>query len=328
MKKTYLHTTKVLFALLTLVSLGLFTSCTNSVADDAGTTKGESATTREVTLKLSEEQVTTSTTSTTPMVRAVAAKSYYAINVYVKKGKGYEKFAYGLFDSPKDLKIVLQEGKKYKFECVKVENDKDTVYHDGDSYLKPFQVNGEPGTLTNRFVYSKEVNNDGMTEGVFSLTDSKTTRYPRVYTNYGELIDYDPATADSAKIPLRRSYFGLHFVVEPPKDGYVVFKYLENYSFEVHAGNATFDQNDIYTFHQIVNSTKEGYGGNIKLYSYWYSSNGAVSRDTTLIPLTRNTITTVNVSLHGSTPAGIGVSEEDGPMGNRTVDIRIDGGKE
>lgn len=325
MKKTYLHTTKVLFAFLTFVSLALFISCTNSVAEDAGTTKGESTTTREVTLKLSEEQVTT---STAPIVRAVAPKSYYAINVYLKKGDGYEKFAYGLFDSAKDLKIVLQEGKKYKFECVKVENYKDTVYHDGDSYLSPFRVNGKPGALTNTFVYSKNVNNDGMTEGVFSLTDTTTTRYPRVYTNYGELVDYDPATADSATIPLRRSYFGIHFVVEPPKDGYVVFRYLENYSFVVHAGDATYDQNEIYTFHQIVNSTKEDYGGNIKLYSDWYSSNGTVIGDTTLIPITRNTITTANVTLHGSTPAGIGVSEEDGPMGNQTVDIRIVGGKE
>lgn len=71
MKKTYLHTTKVLFAFLTFVSLALFISCTNSVAEDAGTTKGESTTTREVTLKLSEEQVTT---STAPIVRAVAPK--------------------------------------------------------------------------------------------------------------------------------------------------------------------------------------------------------------------------------------------------------------
>ena len=180
MKKTYLHTTKVLFAFLTFVSLALFISCTNSVAEDAGTTKGELTTTREVTLKLSEEQVTT---STAPIVRTVAPKSYYAINVYLKKGDGYEKFAYGLFDSAKDLKIVLQEGKKYKFECVKVENYKDTVYHDGDSYLSPFRVNGKPGALTNTFVYSKNVNNDEMTEGVFSLTDTTTTRYPRVYTN-------------------------------------------------------------------------------------------------------------------------------------------------
>lgn len=51
MKKTYLHTTKVLFAFLTFVSLALFISCTNSVAEDAGTTKGESTTTREVTLE-------------------------------------------------------------------------------------------------------------------------------------------------------------------------------------------------------------------------------------------------------------------------------------
>lgn len=323
-----------LFASL-FISMSFF-SCTNSVSDYvAGTDEAPAGATKEIRFSFNEEQVST---STSPMTRAdTEGKAYYAINVYKKdsvnskkNSDGYIKYAYGLFDSTNDVSLLLEEGQKYRFECLELRNKTDTVYHDGDKFLAPFRVNEKPGELTNRFVYSSMNNNDEILCGNLSYGKEKkdTTWYPRLYTYYGETTDFDPASSNTVRINLMRSVFGLHFKITPPKDGNAVISFLNDWKINLNSDDDFYDQDEIYSFHTVKNATVDGYNGNIRLFVKWTYSNGTVKRDTVPVHITRNCVTTIEMNFQGATNSDMTLNEDNSTMGtDETVRYTVGGNK-
>lgn len=311
---------------LPLVALALTllaSSCTNNVSDsvaDSGTEVEEGAT-KEVSLNLNEEDVSTSTGSD-PLTRADTdeGNSYYAVNVYKKTNGSYKKYAYGLFNSTSSMSLFVEEGQRYKFECVKIQDKTDTLYHDGDEFLRPFRVNGKKGKLTNSFTYSSTVNNNEMTRGMVNLSPNDSIKFARIYALYGMTDDFDPSESSTVSLTLMRSYFGLHFKITPPKDGNATLRFLEQWFIDIKNGDEPYDKGDIYIFPDMVQGSKANFSGHVRLFTTWTYSNGDVKKDTVLIPYTRNAMTTINMSFKGSTSSSVNIGEEDGEMGSENFD--------
>lgn len=310
----------------TMIALSMVVvSCKNSVSEDiaGGYEPQGEGTMKVVRLNFNEEQVSMSQDQT-PMTRGDGdVKTYYGINVYQQTDKGNEKYAYGLFDKTDNMNLTLEEGNKYTIECMEIRNSEDTVLHKGNKFYYPFFRNNEPGEITNKFVNSTTINNDVMTNGIFSTSEKDTTRFPRVYTFYGTLENFNPSESDEANIDLRRAVFGLRFKITPPKDGTAVLRYLNDYYITIKAGDEPYDHQSIYTFHKIKQSCKEGYKGSIAPGITWTYSNGKIVVDSLRINIARNTITTVNIGFSGASPTGITFNEENTAFENSETSYTV-----
>lgn len=310
---------------LPIIILFLAVSCKNSVSEDiAG--GGESignGTTKVVTFSLNEEQISTSQ-GENPMTRADGdPKTYYGINVYQQADKGKEKYAYGLFDSTNDMSLIMEEGSKYSIECVEIRDDEDAVLNKSNHLYYPFFRDHEPGEITNKFILSSTTNNDEMTNGYFSITEKDTIKFPRVYTYYGTLDNFDPSEANTVSLDMRRAVFGLRFKIEPPKDGSADLNFLNTYHILISAGDEPYDKQYIYSFHNIKKAVVEGYNGQITPGIIWTYSNGKVIKRNFKVNIARNTITTVEISFSGASPTGISLKEESSDFNSQDTSYTV-----
>lgn len=316
---------KNVILILTAVVCLFMTSCKNTVSESiVGPTDGDGdETTKLVTLNLNEEQVSMSQDQK-PMTRGVTdGHKYYAINVYKVEKNSYSKYAFGLFESADNMAILLKNGDKYKFECKEIRTDEDSIYHEGDMYYYPFMRNGAPGKLTNSFVYSTTENTDNMASGTVSLNKTDTTYFPRMYTYYGQLDNFDPATSNSVTLKLSRLVFGIHFKITPPNDGSVVISFLRDKKITLKAGDAVYDHESIYSFHLLDKAMADGYTGKIVPAFYFTYSNGTKRTETISFNIKRNTMTTVNVDLTKTQYDGISIDEENGDLWKDSVNFEL-----
>lgn len=294
----------------------LLPACSNSVTDDVADAGGsEERATKTVRLNINEEDVSM---EQSPMTRAGGDDGvYYAINIYKLGASGYEKYAYGLFTSTDNMKLLLEEGQKYKWECVELKDDKDKLYHDGDKFYQPFRKGDEAGVITNEFVKSTTTNNTEMTSGNVRIgaAEDAVTRYPRLYTLYGSLEDFDPATSSSVTLSLRRAVIGLHFKVTAPKHGSVDMSYLIDKHLTIKAGDAPVDEESVYSLHAILNASQEGYTAKVPLNITWTFEDGQTKTERLEVPVSRNAITTVNISFTDLTGSSVSFNEESGDLG-------------
>ena len=292
-------------------------------------------------------------TSETPLSRTeVTPKKIYGINVYYKKDgdTNYQNYAYGLFDNIEDMTISLIGGYKYKFECSMVKNDVDTLYHKqysyADYYYAPFL------TYRNNIGYSLNIELDnefhisttdltyirGLGWGATNTTGQTynnkpneyvDTYYPKTDRFYGELTDYIPTKDGVANIDLKRTAFGLKFIVTPPVDGklYVAESDTKT-SIQVSANESTVEASFMCTFYEVYRCWQaENYTKDFTIQLTWKRANGATQTFEKIITTKRNVLTTVNVNVNGSsTDSSLGVKEDDTPMGNENVDMNFNGG--
>lgn len=207
----------------------VLTSCGNTVSDDVeafGTNTEK--TNKHISINLNEEN-TSIALSPLSRVFNTDGKRYYAINILEKDNKNYIKYAYGLFDGNAPVSAVMTEGHKYRIEVLEFRNDKDTLYHEGDMFYEPMKTSDAKATqLKNAFVYDKSVNLSGITTGDTRIgaESSDTTWYPRAYKYYAIVDEFDPSSADKLDITVKRAFFGLHFIITPPKHGSVKLLFL------------------------------------------------------------------------------------------------------
>ena len=293
-------------------------------------------------------------TSETPLSRTeVTPKKIYGINVYYKKDATdtwYDKYAYGLFDNIQDMTISLISGYKYKFECTMIQNDNDMIYHDKNGYYgRPFvsgssyngNYNGSTAQLTNKFNVSTTDYQclDYIEYGTTDVcTESNFVRsnYPKTDRFYGELTDYIPTKDGVANIDLKRTAFGLKFIVTPPVDGKLYINSITinnesnsiNSNVEVSAGENVLETSFMCTFYALYKCWQaEDYTKDLTIQLKWERANGATQTFSKTITVKRNVMTTVNVNVNGSTTdSSLGVKEDDTPMGNENVDMNFNGG--
>ena len=281
-------------------------------------------------------------TSETPLSRTeVISKKIYGINVYYKKddNSSYQNYAYGLFDNIEDMTISLIGGYKYKFECSMVKNDVDTLYNNNHTYYAPFHYyyninNGNYSgiELSNKFEISTTSPTyiKGLKSGTTSISgrgSSSVTDYPRTDRFYGELEDYVPSSDGIANIDLKRTAFGLKFIVTPPVDGTLSVGSIAS-NIKISSDDSTVETSAIYTFYDVYKCWKvEEYTQNFTIRLTWIRANGATQTFEKVITVKRNVMTTVNVNVNGgTTDSSLGVKEDDTPMGNENVDMSFNGG--
>lgn len=280
-------------------------------------------------------------TSESPLSRTeVVPKKIYGINVYYRKDGEtyYSSYAYGLFDNIQNMTISLIGGYKYKFECTMVQNDADTLYHDKDMYYAPFQQSSYEGTsLENKFNVSTTSyrNIEGLKSGITNIKNKKSSSYyPQTDRFYGELTDYIPTKDGVANIDLKRTAFGLKFIVTPPTDGTLSVSQIVAYNsyiypdIKVSADESTLTSSSMYTFYEVYKCWQmESYTENLTIQLTWQRANGATQTFEKIITAKRNVLTTINVNVNGSsTESSLGVKEDDTPMGNENTDMNFNGG--
>lgn len=340
-----------IFRLIGMLLLGSSTlfSCSNN--EDELPPKEQEQTNQEtytISFNLGGEFIST---SETPLSRTeVTPKKIYGINVYYKKDgdTNYQNYAYGLFDNIKDMTISLIGGYKYKFECSMVQNDADTLYHDDNMYYAPFYKYKSNYiyrgiTLENKFNISttNTVIIQGLKSGITSIAGKEDEHsddvsfYPKTGRFYGELTDYIPTKEGVANIDLKRTAFGLKFIVTPPVDGTLSVSYIWinnggsiNPNIKVSADDNILESSSMYTFSQVYECWQaENYTKDLTIQLKWERANGATQTFEKVITVKRNVMTTVNINVNGdTTDSSLGVKEDDTPMGNENVDMNFNGG--
>lgn len=337
-----------IFRLIGMLLIGSSTlfSCSNN--EDELPPKEQEQTNQEtytISFNLGGEFIST---SETPLSRTeVTPKKIYGINVYCKKDgdTNYQNYAYGLFDNIEDMTISLIGGYKYKFECSMVKNDTDTLYHDDNVYYAPFHMGYSSGyrgmILENKFnieVRPTEYtpNIKGLKEGMTCTTrndihpsSSNQGQYAKVDRFYGELTDYIPTKDGVANIDLKRTAFGLKFIITPPTDGTLsIYNYLieSDSSIKVSANESTLEYSSMYTFKDVYKCWQtESYSQNFTIELRWARADGSLQTFEKIITAKRNVLTTINVNVNGSsTDSSLGINEDNTPMENENVDMSFD----
>ncbi|MDY6206863.1 MAG: hypothetical protein SPI30_09005 [Prevotella sp.] len=305
---------------LTLFVLLLF-SCDRQIAED----KSEEGTSHLMSISLGGEfiKVTDSLMKCAPSSNS---KTLYGINVLRKKSseKNYTKYAYGLFDDPSAMQILLTEGYLYSFECTTVKGLEDSVYHANRYYASPFlHATKSPTLLANQFVFSTTANLTGIGKGHTKISESDSTNYPRTDRYFGTLSDFEPASATSITINLNRAVFGLHFDILPPPDGTLSIS-CSPATITVSSSDQRYDKQFIYAFSQTSAASAEGYNGNITVTLEWVRGNGETIRQNKSVNIKRNVMTTIKIDASSARPGlPIHFNEEDKEMGHETVEWYI-----
>lgn len=334
-----------IFRLIGMLLIGSSTlfSCSNN-EDELPPKEQTNQETYTISFNLGGEFIST---SETPLSRTeVAPKKIYGINVYYKKDGNtwYDNYAYGLFDNIQDMTISLISGYRYKFECTMIQNDNDIIYHDKNGYYgRPFMsgdnYNGDYNAntvtqLTNKFHvstttyryldYIKYGTTDVCTESSFVRSN-----YPKTDRFYGELTDYIPTKGGVANIDLKRTAFGLKFIITPPTDGTLsIYNYLieSDSSIKVSADESTLEYSSMYTFKNVYKCWQtESYSQNFTIELRWARADGSLQTFEKIITAKRNVLTTINVNANGSsTDSSLGINEDNTPMENVNVDMSFD----
>lgn len=276
--------------------------------------------------------------SENPLTRAEDKKKVYGINVYYREGSSsYQHYAYGLFDNIGDMKISLISKYNYKFECTIVQDDKDELYVDNNgSYSYPFyRKYGYNTKLENKFIVST-TSSDYLSEMKYGQSrvkngsSYKETSYPRTDRLYGELTNYTPTDGGTAVINMKRTVFGANFVINPPADGTLELGMSPFFSKTISSTDATQTIDEvIYTFSDVYAcwQQQEDYTRDFTLNLTWKRANGATQYFSKTITMKRNVMTTVNISVSGSTgDSSVGFNEENTQMSSATVNATFNGG--
>ena len=336
---------KFLSMLLTIISL---LSCSGNGSEEIPepVKPEEKPKTYEIKMSLGGEYVET---SESPLSRTETPKKYYGVNVYCMKDDGttnsYNFYAYGVFDNVEDMKITLLGGYKYKFECTSVEDGEDKIYSDNTSLYEPFCDENKSFSdfslsKLNSFIVSSTKNLFGIKlgttriereNGVYITSISRTNRY------YGEVENFNPINNESVIISMKRTVFGVKFVINEIPDGVISWDMSAisnnthlspNLLYTSHSGNSTLEFSSIYTFPDLYKSWKDdNYSLNFNIEFVWARSNGYNQSFSKTISVKRNVMTNVNVTLEGgSNEVCLGINEENTHMTNETIDVNFNGG--
>ena len=317
---------KIICSLLTIVIALCFASCEKAILNNGKEVGKSKSKFKTISLRINEEI----TTSEAPLFSMYGTrgtkKKLYGINVYQKRAKSnsYSKYAYGLFNDPSKISIVLNENCLYRFECLIVEEGEDGVYLSADGYMEPFvTTNKKPTMGTNSFTKSSSVCFAFPPQGQTTITGNKQVWYPKLIKQYGTLIDFDPKTSDVVSIKVKRAVFGLHLTIVPPEDGTLEIKYFDDYQVTIKDTDPTFDHQAVYSFTQTANAIEDSYSGEFNFEIKWIRGDGTIKNETKKVVLKRNVMTTLKIVVKKPTPSSVAIEEESSEMTNENVDWTI-----
>ena len=299
--------------ILMLAAIAALASCEKAVVADDGATEGDE---RLVTLRLGGEYGYA--TGEEPLTRAGdGGKTLYGVSIYYGPSGQYEatdRYAYGLFDDPAKMQVVLNKAHDYRVECTVVKDGGDVVYSEDGTYFEPFlRSDDSEMELTNRFIKDYATGFKTLASGLTAIDASTTANSPMTDRYYGMSDVFSAYYTTDVTVALRRAAYGIRLVVEPPLDGSVVVT-LPRRTVTVSAGDAKHDSQAIYTFADVASGSRDGHEQDVDLSLVWTRQSGTVVNDTKTLTVKRNTLTTVTLDFSASDYGHIAVSLEDTEM--------------
>ena len=318
---------KTIYTLLAIAMAVCFASCEKAILEEGiGKGKQGKGKMKTISLKINEEITTSETPLFTNRTRG-AGNKLYGINVFQKKANSssYTKYAYGLFDDPSKISIVLNENCLYRFECLIVEEGEDGIYLSEDGYMEPFiTTSKKPTKVNNSFTKSSSVNFPFPPKGQTTITGNKQVWCPKLIKQYGTLLDFEPKTANTVSLKVKRAVFGLHLTIAPPEEGTLEVSYLDDYKETIKASDPTFEHQAIYSFTQTANAIEDGYNGKFDFVLKWTKSDGTIKTETKAFVLKRNVMTNIKIVIKNPAPSSVAIEEESSEMTNEDIDWTVE----
>jgi hypothetical protein len=163
----------------------------------------------------------------------------------------------------------------------------------------------------------------------YSTTSNLTKRCAEIDRFYGEINDYTPTVDGVVNLDLKRVSFGIKVKVSNIIDGNVTVKcYNSSRTFINETGLTSdyetvgkiFAMQDIYSAWQYASSYIE----NITLEVIWNRGVGVTQSWKKTIQMKRNAMNVIRIKLGaGDNDNGVGITPEQGEMGNEEEDIPL-----
>lgn len=234
----------------------------------------------------------------------------------------YIHYAGGIFEDIKNVNITLEKGHQYRIRCSIIEEREDHLFVENNYVYAPFvDSSGDKVEINNFFIYGGEKDVFAYSTVGYINTEEKEFNFAaKVNRYYGEVIaDVSEGIADIT-INMKRRNFGLHFIINPPKEG--ILKVSNTYSdpeftYELNSASSSIDVEYVYALGLINDSNI------IKLDILWTrADNSIVDLSVGKVKLYNKTMTTLKVDVNdriGSTDLDINYDSE---MDNEEITIK------
>lgn len=248
----------------------------------------------------------------------------YGVNVYEKKegAANYSKYAYGLFTDPSKAKIEMYQGRKYKIECLAIQEDNDQLFTTEEKYNLPYTHGAEktPTKAENIFIKSSAENLDQITNGNTKVVGNILTVNPKLIKYYGVLEDYDPETSEAPNLNLKKVSYGIRFLLATPPEGTIRLDYANGRYAGITAQEQDKDVTIYYSFSDILEACKPGYTLPMEFTLTWTKGNDEKFTAKKTVNLSCNKIINLAVEVEDATPKGIIFNLDNSGMTEENVD--------
>lgn len=264
--------------------------------------------------------------------RGASTSDVYGINVWYdanKDGICEKRYAYGLFDNKDDMKIQLISSYKYKFECTLVKNATNKLYCGSGSLMdQPFQTSSSSTAyVENKFNYGESPYLSGIKSGISKLSNgitSSSSNLAPVDRYYGETDGYKPITGGRVTIEMKRTVFGVKFIVTGVTEGSVSvsggFGWSKNSRDEFETEEMVYCYNDVYNC--WLNEPDQEYDISMS----YTSDRGSLWNysKTKKIAFKRNVMTTVRINVEPDLSMGNFTVTEEALDNDNNIEIGLD----
>lgn len=249
----------------------------------------------------------------------------YGIQVYSCPNEGgqYSNYACALFTDVSSMIITLVEGYKYKFIATMVVNGKNIICNQSDEngdywFQPPFYVTGSTPFLTlNKFNYSTT---QYFTEHDFGQGHAFNNKYtssyhlPNVDRYYGEYSDYSPSENGILNLDMKRTVFGVKYIVENLTEGKINIEMEDAPTLEILYPTTSIE--DIFTFKDVKSAyNTDNYTETVSTYISWTKDDETVNAIGTYdITFKRNKLTTITIKITENLENGIGFTLFNGQL--------------
>ena len=267
-----------------------------------------------------------------PLTRAGEGTDLYGIQVYSAPNKDlpegtkvtWEKYAYGVFASDKDITIKLLKGKKYKFVATMVVDGQNRILY-SNGFYQPFTISGTNSgnaKIMTAFEYQNADYLNGLASGSTFIDGSAWGIYAHanVERYYGELSDYIPGKgSNKALIKMKKVFFGAKFIAKGKLAKEGALEVQMTGAPKMLADLTTNDKKveDVFTFSNLKNAYENNdYTETLAVTLNWHRDDGTVfPLGTHEITFKRNKMHTVQVTIETENSDNqLGIEIEDTDM--------------
>lgn len=193
------------------LAMVMFVSCDNKIENAEEPIQGE-----EVTVKIGFDGEILDITEG-PLETKAIYNDLFLIQVFQKQTNGSSeitRYAYGLFDSPDNIKVNLYSGFKYDFQATMIKDGKNVIGRDSEGYSFPLNT-----SLSNKMIYSSDESIDPSRTYTNLSNEVNNTNHPNIMRYYGQLQDFSISNNENLNINMFQVVFGAKFETENLTEG-------------------------------------------------------------------------------------------------------------